>query len=57
MYFNYTVYDYVNYNYNVIRASLTNIKWNLVFNGLNINDVINIFYYNVVNIIDSYCEK
>jgi len=52
--FNYTVYDYVNCDYNVIRASLANINWDLLFYGLNINEAITIFYYNVFNIIDSY---
>lgn len=55
--FNYTVYDYINCGYNVIRASLANINWDILFNGLNINEAITISYYNVFNIIDSYCKK
>lgn len=31
LYFNFTVYDYVNSDYNIIRSSLTNINWDLVF--------------------------
>jgi len=47
LYYNDTVYDDVNCDYNIIRSSLANINWDLVVNGLHINDAVNVFYCNV----------
>jgi hypothetical protein len=55
--YNDTVYDYVHFVYNSIRSSLAKMNWNLVLNGLHINDTVNIFYCNVFKIIDGYCNK
>jgi hypothetical protein len=57
MYYNDTVYNYVNCDYNSKSSSLANINRNLVFNGLHINDAVNVFYCNVFKIIDRYCNK
>jgi hypothetical protein len=52
LYFNDTVYDYVNCDLNIIRSSLDNINCDILFNVLHINYTVNIFYYNVFKIID-----
>lgn len=55
--YNDTVYDNVNCDYNIIRSLLAIINWEVVFKGLHINDAVNVFYYYVFIIIDTYCNK
>jgi len=57
LYFNESVYDYLNCDYNIIRSSLASVNWHCVFNNLQINDAINAFYSIIFEIIDSYCIK
>lgn len=49
------MYDFVKCDYNSIRSNLASLDWNGIFNGLNINDTVNIFYENVFKIINAYC--
>lgn len=57
LYYNESKYDYVNCDYNIIRSSLANVNWDLVFKDLHINEAVNIFYYNVFKTINSNCNK
>jgi hypothetical protein len=41
--FNATVYDYLNYDYNIIRSLLATINWDRVFHNLLINDKVDMF--------------
>lgn len=53
--YNEQLYDFVNCDYNSIRSNLASLDWNGIFNGLDINDTVNIFYENVFKIINAYC--
>lgn len=57
LYYNDTIYDDVNCDYNIIRSSLANINWDLVINGLHINDAVNVFNCIFFTIIDRYYNK
>jgi len=39
-----------------IRYNLASLDWNGIFNDLDINDTVNIFYENVFKIINTYCS-
>jgi len=53
--YNEQMYDFVNCDYNSIRSNLASLDWNGIFNGLDINDTVNIFYENIFKIINAYC--
>jgi hypothetical protein len=53
--YNEQIYDFVNCDYNCVRSNLASLDWNGIFNGLDINNAVNVFYEIVFKIINTYC--
>lgn len=47
-------YDFINFNYDSIRSSIALLDWNVIFNGLDINDAVNVFYDYIFIIINNF---
>lgn len=57
MYFNDTLFDYINCDYNIIRSLLAIINLHRLFHNLQFNGVINMLYDIIFKTIDSHCRK